>query len=207
MPDLLSLLASGRSRRVRFRAMTEAYDLVDSWVERVDTQLIEQEEGLAIRDREPVGLYRLLDHDSMPVYHSPVIVETGLFRKPESRSRWVLTESLHIWLGYAEGTLHEIKARFAFDPQTLRGLSVILGTAVLALCIIGAIVMAAVAGGGTEEAAGGQETQTSAQEQDHGFIDGQPPDSGADAADQAGDPAPEADGEAGPGAGADGGGQ
>ena len=127
MEILKGLFTPRQGPRIRFRAMTESYDLIDSWAERVDTQLIVHSDGVAIRDRQPVTLYRLLNHDSMPSADCSIIVETGLFRKPEARSRWVLQEALHIWLGYAEGTLQTAKAKLSFDPNSLRGMSLIIG--------------------------------------------------------------------------------
>ena len=85
MEALKGLLTPRQGRKIRFRAMTESYDLIDSVAERVDTQLIEHGDGVSVRDREPVTLYKLLDHDSMPTSDCSIIVETGLFRKPESR--------------------------------------------------------------------------------------------------------------------------
>ena len=143
----------------------------------MDTQLIEHGDGVAIRDRQPVTLYKLLGHDSMPAADCSIIVETGLFRKPESRSRWVLQESLHIWLGYAEGTLQDIKPRLSFDPKSLRAMSMFTGTAVLFLCIIAAIVIATV-GGDEQPAAAPAETQSQSQTltegADHGWVEDDP---------------------------------
>ena len=148
MEMLKGLFTPKQGPRIRFRAMTEAYDLIDSWAERVDTQLIAHSDGVAIRDRKPVTLYKLLNHDSMPSADCSIIVETGLFKKPESRSRWVLQESLHIWVGYAEGTLQAAKAKLSFDRNALRGMSVIAGGTVFAVCILAAVVLAAVGGDG-----------------------------------------------------------
>ena len=148
MEMLKGLFTPKQGPRIRFRAMTEAYDLIDSWAERVDTQLIVHSDGVAIRTGSPVTLYKLLNHDSMPSADCSIIVETGLFRKPEARSRWVLQESLHIWLGYAEGTLQTAKAKLSFDRNALRSMSVIAGGAVFAVCIVAAVVLAAVGGDG-----------------------------------------------------------
>lgn len=172
MEALKGLLTPRQGRKIRFRAMTESYDLIDSVAERVDTQLIEHGDGVSVRDREPVTLYKLLDHDSMPTSDCSIIVETGLFRKPESRSRWVLQEALHIWLGYAEGTLQDIKPRLSFDNKSLRAMSMFTGTAVLVICIIAAIVIAAVGGGEQPmPAPATTERQTVSQGADHGWVE------------------------------------
>ena len=164
MDWLKGLFTPASGPKVRFRAVTEAYDLIDTVAERVDTQLIVHSDGYAIRDREPVGLYKLKDHDAMLVWDSPIIVETGLFRRPETRSRWVLQEAYHIWLGYAEGTLKAAKAKLSFDASSLRGISVAVGGTVFVLCIIMAIVLSAT--GGSDD----PQTQPRGEES-HGFVD------------------------------------
>ena len=177
MELLKGLFTPRRGPRIRFRAMTEAYDLIDSWAERVDTQLIVHSDGVAIRDRKPVTLYKLLNHDSMPSADCSIIVETGLFKKPESRSRWVLQESLHIWLGYAEGTLQAAKAKLSFDRNALRGMSVIAGGTVFAVCILAAVVLAAVGGDGqpapTPTPAQAVERQVAEQGANDGWVEGE----------------------------------
>lgn len=177
MEILNGLFSPKRGPQVRFRAVTESYDLIDTMAERVDTQLIVHSDGVAIRDREPVGLYKLKGHDSLLVWDGPIVVETGLFRRPEVRSRWVLQEAYHIWLGYAEGTLTQAKAKFDFDAKSLRGLALFLGGAVFAVCIIAAIIISAV-GGGAETAPAPTQSQGG---NSHGFVeDPGPGDSGAE---------------------------
>ena len=178
---LKGLLTPAQGAKIRFRAMTESYDLIDSYAERVDTQLIVHSDSVAVRDRQPVSLYKLHDHDSMPAADSSIIVETGLFRRPEVRSRWVLQEALHIWLGYAEGTLQVAKAKLNFDPKSLRGMSLGVGVAVFMVCVVAAIVIAAV--GDSGETTGSQ--STSSQGADHGFVEGSN-NTAADSADSTG---------------------
>ena len=186
---LKGLLTPRQGPRVRFRAMTASYDLIDSEAERVDTQLIVHSDGAAIRDRQPVTLYTLEDHDSMPVWREPIIVETGLFRRPETRSRWVLEESHHIWQGYASGTLQVVKAKLNFDPKSLRAMSMFLGGLVFVICIIAGVVISATSGPGqpaTTQTQAQTQAQTPApapaetviQGEDHGWV-GEAQDNGA----------------------------
>jgi len=171
MEILKGLFTPKQGPRIRFRAMTESYDLIDSWAERVDTQLIVHSDGVAIRDRQPVTLYKLLNHDSMPSADCSIIVETGLFRKPEARSRWVLQESLHIWLGYAEGTLQAAKAKLSFDPNSLRGMSLVIGGTVFGICIVAAVLLSALGGDDQPSGPPAQDRQTAEQGADHGWVD------------------------------------
>lgn len=177
MEMLKGLFTPKQGPRIRFRAMTEAYDLIDSWAERVDSQLIVHSDGVAIRDRKPVTLYKLLNHDSMPSADCSIIVETGLFRKPEARSRWVLQESLHIWLGYAEGTLQATKAKLSFDRNSLRGMSVIAGGTVFGICIVAAVLLSALGGDGqpapAPTPAQAVERQVSEQGANDGWVKGE----------------------------------
>ena len=166
MEALKGLFSPKRGPLVPFRAMSESRNLIDSQAEQVDTQLIVHTDGVALRDREPVTLYRLQDHDSVPVWHYPLIVETGLFRRPEVRSRWTLQESHHIWQGYASGTLKAAKAKLSFDPKSMRGISLFAGISVFLICIVAAIVLSAV--GGADQPM--QHTETPGAN-DHGFVD------------------------------------
>ena len=189
MEMLKGLFTPKQGPRIRFRAMTEAYDLIDSWAERVDTQLIVHSDGVAIRDRQPVTLYKLLNHDSMPSADCSIIVETGLFRKPEARSRWVLQEALHIWLGYAEGTLQTAKAKLSFDRNALRGMSLVIGGTVFGICMVAAVLLSALGGdeqpASTPTPAQAEERQVAEQGANDGWVEGESEAEGSGVAEEA----------------------
>ena len=151
---LKGLLTPARGRQVRFRAVTESYDLIDTVAERVDTQLIVHSDSVSIRDREPVGLYQLKDHDSLLVWDGPIVVETGLFRRPEARSRWVLQEAYHIWLGYAEGTLRADQGQTLLRPLLPAGHQRRSWASPSSFCcIIAAVLISAIGGSDTPKRA------------------------------------------------------
>ena len=188
MEALKGLLSPKRGPSIMFRAMTESRNLIDSEAEQVDTQLIVHSDGMAVRDREPVTLYRLEDHDSVPVWHAPLILETGQFRRPELRSRWTLQESHHLWQGYASGTLQAAKAKLSFDPKSMRAIVLGVGVSIFFVCIIAAVVLNATAGPDQPVV-----TQNQQEGYTHGFVEPEAAGQGEETGD-GGAAAPEAGG-------------
>ena len=168
--DVSGWFSPHQGPRVRFRAMTESHNLVDEMGEVVDTQVIAHSAGIAMMDRPHVSLYKLKGHDSLPVYDSDIVVETGLAGHPMMQDRWGIEDAKHIWEGYAGGTIEVAKAKFNFDAKTLRFLTLITGAATFVLCVVFSIVLASTGPDDAPPPPNAAAVEADTQGADHGFV-------------------------------------
>ena len=97
--------ADAQQRTVRFRAMMQSGERVDTTAQVVQTPVIVHEARASIEDRAPVPLYHVVGELRQAAHRENIIIETGLAPAPTADSKYCLEDSHHLHQGIRNGSV------------------------------------------------------------------------------------------------------